>query len=510
MPPRSLAALPDAAVALIVASLACPDRLRLRLTCRALAAAAAEALSGVCVDAAEFEAGGAAAKRSLARACPRAVSAVLRVRTAAERVPSRESVYDLVAVLLSSKPLLQAVKIQEQRSDWEVAPLHQNEPVDWLGSLARACGLGGSGGSIQQLDMELENAPSAADLAVLRHLPGLRELSLRMRSPHRAGLSPEGLAWLAELPLTRLAVAVDSTNALQVWRALCEAWPGSPLAESLESLWLRCTGPGHVALPASWLLKFPRLRRLDCHSGVAIDFEDFEEELRASGLPLPPLEHLELDQAELDASGCAALAGGGLLGARLTSLVLSRCRLPARDELLRLGAAGVGGDDDGGTAAGGPLSAARAEQRQQLVRRNPPFHALRQLTLGVSEPDASLTAVAALTGLRDLTLLHLRTGERGFAAGAARRLAALTGLTRLVMVPAASKIEFRWEGPGGGGGVPVAAAAASGVAGSEAGFAPAAAVADGGSSSVGGQEFPTGVFPLLQSYRGPKDPGWRL
>jgi hypothetical protein len=58
--------------------------------------------------------------------------------------------------------------------------------------------------------------------------------------------------------------------------------------------------------------------------------------------------------------------------------------------------------------------------------------------------EEALPAVAALTGLQDLTLLHLRTGRRGFDPEDARPLAALTALTRLTMLPVAGGPAVEW------------------------------------------------------------------
>jgi hypothetical protein len=302
-----------------------------------------------------------------------------------------------------------------------------------------------------------------------------------------------------------------------------DAWPASPMAATLTSLQLRCTAAGHVELPAAWLAGFPRLRRLACGGGVSLDFSDLIEDLRAAEaaaaaaeaeaaaaaaaataaeagggaaapagpgdvrtaqeaaaapaapLPapprarapprLPPLEELELDQAELDEGAWAALADGRLLGARLASLTLSRCGPPPRGALR-------------------PIPGAVA----------PPFTALRRLTLGVADPGDALPAVAALTGLADLSLLHLRCGRRGFGPEALPLLAGLTALTRLVMLPVAGGPEAAW-GPcpgGGGGGSPAAAPTAA--------WGPAKGAPGGG----GGDQ--RRLFPLLQEYRGPALP----
>jgi hypothetical protein len=132
----------------------------------------------------------------------------------------------------------------------------------------------------------------------------------------------------------------------------------------------------------SWLLGFPRLRRLELGRGASIDLAELTrqglgEELaaaaaavtssgsrlgprtpgladrafRSSGAEvaalaaadgaaegraattkaaaaLPPLEHLALDQAELDCASWRALADSQLLGRTLTSLHLWRCGAP--------------------------------------------------------------------------------------------------------------------------------------------------------------------------------------
>jgi len=297
-----------------------------------------------------------------------------------------------------------------------------------------------------------------------------------------------------------------NTTEQQVWKVVCESWPAAPLAAHLSTLTLRCTGPGALTLPASWLLRFPKLQRLICQNGISLDFEDFQEDLAAeadlrSVAPLqllPPLQHLELNQAELDDYGWPALAGAGLLGQHLTSLVLSRCGLPARDTLLQLGSAGLetdsgrGGGGGGGapssSLAGAAAAAAAAGARLQLpsagLSNRPPFPALRDLTVGVSAPEETLPAVAALTRLRDLALFHLRTGQRAFSGGAAQQLSALTRLTRLVLLPAQAPVELRWsrEGDGDGGGAEAGAA---------------------GDGEEYNRREPRRLFPLIERYSGP-------
>jgi hypothetical protein len=184
--------------------------------------------------------------------------------------------------------------------------------------------------------------------------------------------------------------------------------------------------------------------------------------------PPPPLEHLELSQPELAPAAWRALACGAapMLGARLASLSLSRCPLPSRDDLLRLG----GGGNSSSSSSEGAAAA--------------PFPALRRLSAGVAAEEAPLAAVAALTGLQDLALYHLRCGARAFGPDAPWRLTALTALTRLVLAPVCTFA----------GGAAVAALRAARRAGRGGG---------GGESDDMGCLTAGDLWPRMQSYQGP-------
>jgi hypothetical protein len=214
----------------------------------------------------------------------------------------------------------------------------------------------------------------------------------------------------------------------------------------------------------SWLLGFARLRRLELGRSVSIDLSDLSRQGlarqlaaaaavvtspagrlgpetaspadgagRSSGAEaaagaaaegaaerraaatvvaaLPPLEHLALDQLELDSAGWWALADGQLLGGALTSLQLWRCGAPPEGLAPQPHPAG--------------MAAARGVAGQ-------PFRALRKLHLGAGdETEAALKLASALSRLEDLSL---DTATRAvYRSGDLPRLSALTRLTRLVM-----------------------------------------------------------------------------
>lgn len=224
-------------------------------------------------------------------------------------------------------------------------------------------------------------------------------------------------------------------------------------------------------MPASWLLGFPRLRRLACGHALSLDLAGFDEaaaellaaqrhrhhhhqqqppvdntpasQQAAAGPPidpgggrphacaaraaLPPLEHLELDQASLPEPAWRALAAATALGGTLSSLCLSRTGLPPRGLLLRLGAPAPGGGGSAGSYESGTCDSAAG---------GAPFPALRGLEVGVPSEEGHLDSAAALTGLESLGLHHLRCGARRFGPGAPQRLAPLSRLMRLVLSPA--------------------------------------------------------------------------
>lgn len=468
---RCFSALPGAALSAIVSALPYDSRLRLRLTCRTFADAAADSFSAVCVDARDLRAGGAAAASALSRACPRASRAVVRApcgtADADGAASCSEAAAAALAVLIPSKPRLEQLQLKDHDPSWSVVV--PSASARWLPALMAALSQPPAAAAalprLRRLELSLNAAPSAEDLSLLRGLPDLRELALRLVSPHRPGVSPDGLREIGELVgLEVLTVPIDTTRALQAWSAVCGLALRGPVAATLTSLQLRCTGASAIELPPDWLLRLPHLRRLVCGHGVSLDLSELEETLEAATqlqqqqqlaagaaaapegaggpslaqLSLPPLEHLELDQEDLDDRGWGALAGPRLLGATLTSLSLSRCRPPPERVL---------------------SPAPRAPGAPAAPR---PFPALRRLLMGVTDPAAALAAAAALTGLRDLSLHHLRCGDRGFGLGAPWRLEGVRELTRLVLLPvtaeamrlaqAAQAAQAARAAPGRGGG----------------------------------------------------------
>lgn len=267
-------------------------------------------------------------------------------------------------------------------------------------------------------------------------------------------------------PVTRSCHAATVIPSLlstppQAWTAV-RHWPSAPIAATLTQLQLRSTGASELQLPSEWLLGLPRLRRLSFGNAISLDLSELPEAITGQAVAtsghigaaapaaapavaaaLPPLEHLELNQAAVDEFGWRGLASGALLGGSLTSLQLSRCGLPSADTLRWSvtswaasleGAASAGMLQQqgaiGGSAAAAGISAVRGFSAQAV-----PFLALRKLVVGVPDQIDSLVAVAQLPALHDLTCYHLHCGDGGFGPEAPLRLTTLTNLTRLVMVP---------------------------------------------------------------------------
>jgi hypothetical protein len=236
-PPPPWRALPAPALALAARALPPTDRLRMRLACRAFAAAAADAFAGVTVDLAAYEAAGPAGAAALARACPLAEAALLRADGGADGGAGGGAAEDAgggpgggslqaaaegaIAALLGSKPRLGALRFQDLRPAWHAGP---HAGPDWLAALAAAAAAATSaaGGAalppLRSVELEVHAAPPPPSLAALRAaLPGLRRLAVRMRSPHEAGVAPEGAAEAAGFAaLEALELPVDSRQALQV------------------------------------------------------------------------------------------------------------------------------------------------------------------------------------------------------------------------------------------------------------------------------------------------------
>jgi hypothetical protein len=262
---RSWADLPDDVLAAVACPLPADARARMRLACRAFAAAAAGAPNGVRIHLPDLAAGGAAAELALARACPRATRALLRLPLGAAAPPDADALARLFGLLLSTKPRLASIQIQETRDSAFWGGGGATPPgrgPAWLAALCDAATASARGrapllpGAISAtsgalfvagVELCLTDAPSPAELARLSALPALRSVALHVQPPHRAGAAPDGLRELARLPLESLALPVDASRALDV-RAL-EGTKQGPVA---------CCGPAG-ARAAAWQTIYGRV-----------------------------------------------------------------------------------------------------------------------------------------------------------------------------------------------------------------------------------------------------------
>ncbi|KAI8465382.1 MAG: hypothetical protein J3K34DRAFT_396170 [Monoraphidium minutum] len=475
-----LASLPAGVLRALARALPTNSRAALRLACRGLVAALADAFDAVCVDAAAFHRGGraagggpAAAAAPLARVAPAARRAVVKLRMYvgqdyAGPVPliPQESLDLLMSTLAASKPLLEELAIEEASPAPPSALARRGaagaSPARAAAALAAApfgaglrrlelppCALdpldpseGGGGGGA--------TAP-AGRAAPLRALPGLRELRVREPDPGAgAGVCPAGLREVGLIRgLTSLSIDAGARGggALEVWSALRDLF-ASPAAGGLRELRLGVAGREAVEMPWEWLLHTPHLETLDLGRGAALDLSDLTAPALAAaaeehgggggGGALPPLRALSLSQVELDGGGWRALAAPTLLGAALTSL-----------ELWRAGAPPAGFSlppprrDAAPATPGAPALALSPTEEA-----GGPFPKLERLHLGSDGDGRDLIAVASR--LPRLRSLSLHAAAAGFGPADPGRLAGLAGLSKLTLMPVSGGRGYaRWAGRAG-------------------------------------------------------------
>ncbi|KIZ03715.1 hypothetical protein MNEG_4243 [Monoraphidium neglectum] len=196
------------------------SRVSLRETCRPLADALAGAFDAVCVDARLFESGGSAAAAGLARVCPAAQRAVVKLWLVFSKPPSEASLGRLFTTLASTKPLLESLDIEWvqdisvyfqrrlaecRRPSMDGAEALCAAPVARAAAAALACA--GCGPRLRRLALmpaalggtgagpDAPRDGAISGVALLSRLPRLRQVVAREADPTRGpGVSPAGLS----------------------------------------------------------------------------------------------------------------------------------------------------------------------------------------------------------------------------------------------------------------------------------------------------------------------------